>query len=72
MVGSASAARFIVSTSTRYRRTSFMAFAETMCDPVLKADVVQNISPGRSKTFRICSRPSGLARKHFTRPEIRM
>jgi hypothetical protein len=30
--------------------------------PRLNADVVQKMSPGRSKIFRICSRPSGLAR----------
>ncbi len=44
------------------------ASALTMWTPVLNADAIQNTSPGRSKIFRTCSRPSAFVRKNFTFP----
>jgi len=41
---------------------SDMVVAVTMCLPALNADVIQKVSPRRSNTFRICSRPAAFAR----------
>jgi hypothetical protein len=70
--GCSCATRFTASMPSRCSRVSVIALALTMCIPVVNADAMQNISPGYSNTFRICSRPSAFMRKNFTRPDSRM